>query len=295
MSFIRDSKVLFYKTDSQLPTAPNTDYQIMVDNGAALTLTLNTAFNSFPPGYTVTNVSASSWSRLTSTARIYGWERVNIAPGGYVSFMQVNGTWVATSWDTATRFGEMEMPHTNWSYINKGASVFGRTSNFRFFSTTVGGGSNQRYEVRPIPKTSNYTYTVNFSRREYTTVYSYQNDYIGLVLTDGTKLITLGTLEYYAGPSRAIQTSMWNTFSSHSYNLYSIDGWEGNDFWARVRDDGTYRYYETSADGITWTARGSELKSPGFLTPTHIGWGGYRNTNTNFFGANLMSYKFTSQ
>ncbi|OBE98989.1 hypothetical protein [Mycobacterium sp. 852002-10029_SCH5224772] len=117
-----------------------------------------------------------------------------------------------------------------------------------------------------------------------------QSVYTGIVISDGTKLITLGpawsnpaagspwpdTRGIYAAAAKWSSASALSGAMQTNYAPVSQLGKLPN--WYRIADDGTNRSVQWSLDGIDWYTYQSEARNT-FLTATRIGIGAYNNGN----------------
>jgi hypothetical protein len=104
---------------------------------------------------------------------------------------------------------------------------------------------------------------------------------VGLILTNGTDTsaeIITHTLSYTSSALYEIgqKFNNWTTWSANYYlNAISVGLYPyqaGRNFFFRIRDDNTYRYFETSVDGRNWYNVYPTLVSrTDFITPTHGG------------------------
>jgi hypothetical protein len=87
--------------------------------------------------------------------------------------------------------------------------------------------------------------------------------------TGTTKLITMRFV-----PNTGLYVTQWNSTTSFVGNPASIGSLPAIPMgsWARLRDDGTTRYYELSGDGQNWYTSYSEART-NFITPNQVGIG----------------------
>lgn len=130
-------------------------------------------------------------------------------------------------------------------------------------------------EFRSLSASSNYTLTVRITK----TLFSSNRNHVMLALRDSAsgKLVTFGWESFGAGTGSAgnrlvsydlLNSSTGNTTPAGT-NLRTTAGY--TDEWLRIQDDGTNRVLSSSADGVSWTSRLTELRT-NYITPNQIGW-----------------------
>jgi len=123
-------------------------------------------------------------------------------------------------------------------------------------------GSGQRTLWTPLPSPSHYIVTLGVIISN-----NRNNSYAqgGVLVTDGTKLVTLHQLS-----TGIMESGKWNNSTSFS-SLYWNSGWRNSSMlWYRWVDDGTNRSAHISHDGFIY----NQLHSIGrtdFLTATGVG------------------------
>lgn len=105
----------------------------------------------------------------------------------------------------------------------------------------------------------------------------------GIYVTDGTKLVTMGTSNGATGAGSFIQTSNWNSVTSFNalFGAGSISWYQPSPICFQLVDDGTNFQFSTGVDTSgPFQNFGGTVSRTAFLTPTAIGWSGDIETST---------------
>lgn len=200
-----------------------------------------------------------------------------------------------TSWDKVRIGADScdamgDVPTTGWTAVNmqSGAAFASDKDAMLFTVPSTGVGPNWQYQYRGYPG-SPFVLTAYIDAAQIVI-----NDggwsAAGIVISDGTKLITLGP--EYANAGVGASAAGWNVWAakfanattySSTYGTWPVSRFEVMPKWYRFTDDGTNFTWQVSVNGIDWITIGGPEARTSFLTPTRIGLGG-----SNYTGNGLL-------
>lgn len=190
-----------------------------------------------------------------------------------------------------------DVPTTGWTAVNMqtGASFAADKDAMLFTVPNTGSGDNWQYQYRAYP-TPPFTLTahldLSWSGTGLLRTDAAAKAFAGIVVSDGTKLLTHGLMWYNTSPSAPFTeaglhagTAKWTNGSTFSggYNSYFASQARMGSVprWFRLSDDGTNLAWQYSANGSDWATTVTEARGA-YLTPSRIGVGG-----SNYLGIPL--------
>jgi hypothetical protein len=175
---------------------------------------------------------------------------------------------------------------SGWTWRNQGSATADDNHGFiHMYSPAIGVADSMTILERPTPSSP-----VDFGFMSDACQESYHYFGVGLIDSGTGKLVNCqwtyeGSIKYYV--------RSWN--SPTSYNgLYGSDGmpYFGSFMWMRIVDDGTYRKFYRSSDGLNWMLMGpSSTSRTDWITPNKIGWFASPTNGTLGMNVNLISYQ----
>lgn len=180
-----------------------------------------------------------------------------------------------------------EPPTSGWTAVNMlaGSSFSNDKDGMLFTVASTGSGGNYEYQYRAYP-TPPFTLTTYLDAATDPSGPTWAQ--CGILISDGTKLITLGPTtglsstgtpavgQYINGIKFTNLTTFSTVMCSFSMPLFGFPK------WYRVTDNGTNLIWECSVNGIDWMTLFSEGRTA-FLTPSRIGIGA-----TNYSGKTML-------
>lgn len=193
------------------------------------------------------------------------------------AFNAAYGTGI-TSYDQEFSAVGSSLP-SGWSWFNQGSATYAEQLGAGIVTFPAGTGNNWRGVVRGLPSESTWTAYGRISG----TVVGATESYVGVILTDGTKIIELAlysaTGALYSGANGHTFMDRWTNATTYSAAITNIIIHGTPRYW-RVRRNSASSYdFAVSEDGVTWAAVQSAYDVSAFMTPTHIGMGGNIKTN----------------
>lgn len=180
-----------------------------------------------------------------------------------------------------------DVPASGWTAVGMPAgSSWASDKDAMLFTLPVQASWAYQYRAYPTPP---FTLTAYIDVVSGTILGGTQAAYAGIVISDGTKLITLGPAwnntsgapwgdgrGMYAAGAKWSSTGALSAAMQSNYAAVSQLG--AMPHWYRIVDDGTSRSVQWSLDGIDWYTYQSEPRNT-FLTATRIGIGAYNSGN----------------
>ena len=127
---------------------------------------------------------------------------------------------------------------------------------------------------------------------------------VGIYLRESSsgKLVILGCthinatgwfIECAKHSSATAYNSRYGTYSFTVLNTGGSNTFTGWPKWLRFRDDGTYRYFEASVNGLDWFSATSttNISRTDYITPDQIGWFVQNSVSSHTLKARLRSFK----
>jgi len=176
----------------------------------------------------------------------------------------------------------------NFSWTNQGSSTATQSNYSILMTLPTGSPVNARILEQALPSTP---WTVTAFWRGTALAAPYGN--FGMVLRNSSngKLITFGANNWHGIGDLSLIT--WNSVTASFGNTQMKCGMaSGYGYWTRIRDDGTTRYYEISADSQTWIPATSHSSST-FITPDYVGMYGDTESTTYKLYVELLSWEVT--
>lgn len=138
--------------------------------------------------------------------------------------------------------------------------------------------------LQTIPSGTNYTADIAVSLNN--VVSSTTTNEFGVVISDGTKMISLGKDSTANGINKSTYAA--SAFASPSSSGASTGLFVMSTLWLRIKNNGTNRLYYVSTDGIVWKQLFTETFST-FLTETLVGFY-YKNIISSGSGSGFGTF-----
>ena len=216
------------------------------------------------------------------------------SPDGGDLFFQTNGFYLkrynGSAWSAFGPVFPMSEPSVSapTTWVNQGSATISTTNGAHILSE---GGSAVSWRMRDkaAPSTP-YTITATFLISGEVNS-SYPACGIGWRESSSGKISGI-YLNANAGPAPQWAATMWSDPSTFSSNYAVITPFPQSPYlcWARIKDDGTYRYYYYSSDGLSWHLV-YQVSRTDFITPNRVMFGIIPRADSKTLAMTLLSWK----